>query len=86
MALETPRNQSDLVDSLAATIQKKILTPASGKIEALELEIAAMNRLINDLQKKQLLLTEAHYKTRVLAAVCTLATAVLGIVLIIIRF
>lgn len=86
MTVENPRNQSDLVDSLATTIQKKILTPASGKIEALELEITAINRMFNELQKEHDLLNEAHYKTRVLAAVSTLATAVLGIVLIIVVF
>jgi PBP1b-binding outer membrane lipoprotein LpoB len=86
MPVENSRHQSDLIDSLAATIQKKILIPASGKIETLEVEITDLNRMFNELQKEHTLLNEAHNKTRVLAVVSTLATAILGIVLIIVAF
>lgn len=84
MSIENSQNQSDLIRSLASTIQKKILAPTSCKLESINLEIGEINQKITDLQKEYSLLTEAHHKTRVLAAVTTLGMAVLGIVLIIV--
>lgn len=83
MPIENPQNRSDLVRSLASTIQKKIVAPAAGKVDIINLEIKEINYKIAALEKEVYLLTAAHGRTRSLAAAAALGVVVLGTVLII---
>lgn len=83
MPTENQQQQSELVRSLASTIRKKIVAPAAGRVELIDLEIKEIDRRIEVLEKELSLLAAAHSRTRMLAAAAVLGVAVLGAVLII---
>lgn len=83
MPIENLQNRSELVHSLASTIQKKIVAPAADKVDFINLEMKEINQKINSLEKEVFLLTAAHSRTRLLAAAAALGVVVLGVTLII---
>lgn len=83
MPIENLQNQSELVRSLASTIQRKIVAPAADKVDIMNVEIKEINQTIADLEKKISLLAAAHNRTRALAAVATLGLAVIVAIMII---
>lgn len=83
MSIESTQSRSEVVKSLAATIHKKIVTPAAGKLDVVNLEIKEINQRIAGLEKEVALLTAAHGRTRITAAAAALGVAVLLVLLII---
>lgn len=83
MPIENPQNRSELVRSLASTIQRKIVAPAADKVDLINVEIKEINQKITGFEKEFSLLAAAHNRTRMLAAVATLGLVVLGAIMII---
>lgn len=83
MPIESIQNRSEVVKSLAATIQNRIVTPAADKLDVVNLEIKEINQRIAALEKEVALLTAAHNRTRITAAIAALGAAFLVVLLII---
>lgn len=83
MPIENTQNRSDLVRSLATTIQKKIVAPAADRVDIINVEMKEINQKIAVLEKELFLLAAAHSRTRALAAVAALGAAALAVILII---
>ncbi|MCL6635111.1 MAG: hypothetical protein K6T29_05005 [Peptococcaceae bacterium] len=78
MPAESAQKQAELIRSLASTIQKKIVSPAAGRMNLLGLELKETGRRLDLLEKEFSRLAAAHRRTRLLAVI---ALAGLGLFL-----
>ncbi|BAF60205.1 hypothetical protein PTH_2024 [Pelotomaculum thermopropionicum SI] len=78
---EKTQNGAELIRSLASTIQKKIVEPAAGRANAINLEILEINKKMEAMEKELSLLAAACRKTGLLAAAAVLGMILLAIIL-----
>lgn len=80
MNTEKPRNQSELVRSLASTIHKKMMTPSADRADIVNREIQQINQKLAMLEKELSQLNSFCRMTRFLAfslASCAVLLALL---------
>lgn len=83
MNCEKHEESREMVLSLAETLQKKIVGPATEKTEAINREIQKIHELIDGLEQKHLLLAAKHRRTRILAVLgCLLIITLLAVQII----
>lgn len=76
--------QAALVDSLASSIQSKIIHPAEENISFLHSEVNQLNERILLLEETTAALTAAHHRTKLTAAIAVLGLAILSVIALII--
>lgn len=82
MTGENCAGRSEMVSSLASTIHRRIVSPVAEKTDNINLEIAAINNKVTDLEIRLNLLNKTLNKTRLLAAGATLGAVIIAIFLI----
>ncbi len=81
MQIKNTQKRSEAVSALSSTIQRKIVSPAAGKVNIINLEITEINQKITNIENELSLLAAAHKRTRALAVAALLGAAVLGTIL-----
>lgn len=82
MTGENCQGRSEMVSSLASTIHRRIVSPVAEKTDTINLEIAAINNKVADLELKLNLINETLNRTRLIAAGAALGAVVIAIYLI----
>lgn len=77
MSAETRQTRLEAVQSLASTIRDKIVTPAAGKMDTINLEILDLHQKIAELEKEIAQIARAHSRTRMLSYLAVLGVTVL---------
>lgn len=77
MPNEKRQSHLELVESLASSIQKKLVKPAEGRLETVHCEIRDLSERVGVLEQKLALLTARHGRTRLLTCVSLVAVALL---------
>ncbi|TEB05003.1 hypothetical protein Psch_03766 [Pelotomaculum schinkii] len=77
MPNEKRQNHLELVESLASSIQKKLVEPAEDRVELVNCELRDLSARVTDLEEKVALLAAKHGRTRLLACVSLVAAALM---------
>ncbi|HBC94582.1 MAG TPA: hypothetical protein DCZ10_17215 [Pelotomaculum sp.] len=77
MPNERQQNHLELVESLASSIQKRIVEPAEDRLELVNCEIRDLSARITDLEEKFALLAAKHGRTRLLACISLTAATLM---------
>jgi len=79
-------SKSELVDSLASTIQSKIILPAEENASFLHCAVDRINERISCLEETSLALIAIYNRTKLMASISVLGLAMLAVIQIIIFF
>lgn len=79
MPNENPQSRLELVESLASSIQKKLVEPAEGRMEIVNREIIDLSIRVAGLEQKAALLAARHSRTRLLACFSLVMAALLAL-------
>lgn len=79
MPNDNQRNRLELVESLASSIQKKLLEPAEDRVELVNCAIKDLRGQVAGLEQKVALLTVRHGRTRLMASVSFVAAILLAL-------
>ncbi|MDD4237439.1 MAG: hypothetical protein PHT62_02605 [Desulfotomaculaceae bacterium] len=77
MPNEKRQSHLELVESLASSIQKKLVEPAEDRVVLIHYEIKELSERVAGLEQKVALLDARHRRTRLLACVSLVAAALL---------
>jgi len=84
--MEQINKQAEIVDSLASTIQSKIILPVEENASFLHCAVDQINERISFLEETSSALTAAHNRTKLMASISVLGLAILVVIQIIIFF
>jgi len=77
MPNENPQSRLELVESLATSIQKKLVKPAEDRVELVNCEIKDFGERVTALEQKVFLLVTAHTHTSLLTRLSLAVAALL---------
>ena len=69
----------DLIESLATSIQNKLVEPVEGRVEIVNREIMDLSARVAGLEQKAALLAARHGRTRMLACISLVMAALLAL-------
>lgn len=79
MPNENPQSRLELVESLASSIQKKLVEPVEGRVEIVNREIMDLCIRVADLEQKAVLLAARHGRTRLLAFISLVMVSLMAL-------